>query len=75
MSKGVNFARVEDCASAMLMLAARKEISGRSIGIVPREEAPEGYMDMIHDDYQEEDFLHNWQEIVLATAESIVTIN
>ncbi|KAF7541614.1 hypothetical protein G7054_g432 [Neopestalotiopsis clavispora] len=75
VSKGVNFARVEDCASAMLMLAARKEISGRSIGIVPREEAPEGYMDMIHDDYQEEDFLHNWQEIVLATAESIVTIN
>lgn len=47
---------------------------GRALGIVPREEASEGYMDLQHDDYQDGDFLKGWQEIVLATAESIVTV-
>lgn len=74
VSKGVKFARVEDCASAILMIASHQEIQGRSLGIVPREEAPEGYMDMAHDDYHGGDFLSSWQETVLATAESIVTI-
>ncbi|KAF7557421.1 hypothetical protein G7Z17_g638 [Cylindrodendrum hubeiense] len=73
-SKGVNFATVDDCARAMLHIASDKEINGRAFGIVPREEAPEGYMDLEHDDYQEGDFLLGWQEIVLATAESIVTV-
>ncbi|KAI0136170.1 short chain dehydrogenase reductase [Xylariales sp. AK1849] len=74
VSKGVKFATVEDCARAVLNIASDKEIQGRSFGVVPREEAPEGYMDMVHDDYQEGDFLREWQETVLATAESIVNV-
>ncbi|KAH6977416.1 short chain dehydrogenase reductase [Ilyonectria sp. MPI-CAGE-AT-0026] len=73
-SKGVNFATVDDCARAMVHIASDKDINGRALGIVPREEASEGYMDLQHDDYQDGDFLKGWQEIVLATAESIVTI-
>ncbi|KAH6871219.1 short chain dehydrogenase reductase [Thelonectria olida] len=71
-SEGVKFATVEDCAKAMLRIASDKEINGRAFGIVPKEEAPEGYVDLEHDDYQEGDSLKTWQEIVLATAESIV---
>ncbi|KAK9422985.1 putative Short chain dehydrogenase reductase [Seiridium unicorne] len=74
-SKGVKFARVEDCARAMLNIVADEGINGRSFGIVPREEAPEGYMDMNHDDYHEGDFLMDWQKIVLATSESISPAN
>ncbi|KAH8896921.1 short chain dehydrogenase reductase [Thozetella sp. PMI_491] len=73
-SKGVKFATVEDCAKAMLKIGSDKLINGRAFGIVPREEAPEGYMDMVHDDYQDGDFLKEWQEIVLATAQSIVDL-
>jgi hypothetical protein len=47
---------------------------GRAFAIVPKEEAPEGYVDLEHDDYQEGDFLKGWQEIVVATAESIVNL-
>ncbi|KAK9777150.1 putative Short chain dehydrogenase reductase [Seiridium cardinale] len=73
-SKGVKFARVEDCTRAMLNIVADEGINGRSFGIVPREEAPEGYMDMNHDDYHEGDFLMDWQKIVLATSEPIVSM-
>ncbi|CAK7234690.1 hypothetical protein SBRCBS47491_009034 [Sporothrix bragantina] len=72
--KGVKFATVPDCARAMLNIAADTSIHGRSIGIVPREEAPHGYMDLEHDDYEEGDFMKGWQETVLATAQSIVDL-
>ncbi|KAH7142122.1 short chain dehydrogenase reductase [Dactylonectria macrodidyma] len=73
-SKDVKFATVEDCARAMIHIASEREINGRAFGIVPKEEAPQGYMDLEHDDYQEGDFLQSWQETVLATAESIVKL-
>ncbi|EFX06215.1 short chain dehydrogenase reductase [Grosmannia clavigera kw1407] len=73
-SKGVKFATVEDCAHAMIQIAARKEVNGRALGIVPREEVAEGFVDLAHDDYQEGDFMKGWQEIVLATAQSIVDL-
>lgn len=45
---------------------------GRGIGIVPRKESPEGYMDLDHDDYHDGDFFKEWQEVVLETAYRIV---
>lgn len=45
---------------------------GRSIGVVPREEAVNGYMDLDHDDYKEGDFFKQWQEVVLKTAQRLV---
>lgn len=74
VSKGVKFATIDDCARAMLNIAADQSIHGRSFGIVPREEAPEGYVDLAHDDYQEGDIMKGWQETVLATAQSIVDL-
>ncbi|CAK7232063.1 hypothetical protein SCUCBS95973_008135 [Sporothrix curviconia] len=71
-SKGVKFATVADGVRAMLNIAADQSINGRAIAIVPREEAPYGYMDLEHDDYEEGDVLKGWQETVLATAQSIV---
>lgn len=48
--------------------------AGRAFGVVPREECPSGYIDLQHDDYQSDDFLSGWQEIVLDTAQSIVDL-
>lgn len=73
-SKGVKFATVDDCARAMLNIAADPSIHGQSFGIVPRKEAPQGYVDLEHDDYQDGDFMKAWQETVLATAQSIVDL-
>ncbi|KAL2674293.1 hypothetical protein Neosp_012744 [[Neocosmospora] mangrovei] len=71
-SKSVNFATVSDCVQAMLYIASNRDVNGRAFGIVPRQEAPEGYVDLGHDDYQDGDFLKDWEAIVLETAESIV---
>lgn len=73
-SKGVKFATVDDCVNAMLRIASETNINGRAFGVVPREEHISGYMDLLHDDYQTGDFMKEWQEIVLATAQSIVDI-
>ncbi|TVY17128.1 5'-hydroxyaverantin dehydrogenase [Lachnellula arida] len=72
VGKGVEFATVEDCAKAMLKIASDTTINGRGIGIVPRSVAPEGYMDLDHDDYKEGDFLKEWQQTVLNTALRLV---
>lgn len=47
-------------------------MSGRAFGIVSRKDAPEGYMDLDHDDYKKGDVMKEWQEIVLDTAHRIV---
>ncbi|KAH8703862.1 short chain dehydrogenase reductase [Talaromyces proteolyticus] len=70
--KGVGFALVEDSAKAMLKIASDASINGRAFGIVSRKDAPEGYMDLDHDDYKDGDILKGWQEIVLDTAHRIV---
>lgn len=49
-------------------------LTGRAFGVVPREESPSGHMDLVHDDYQEGDFLREWEDIVLDTAQSIVDL-
>lgn len=72
--KGVVFATVDDCARAMLNLAVDARIYGHAFGIVPRTEAPQGYMDLVHDDYEEKDFMKSWQGTVLATAQNIVDL-
>jgi len=39
---------------------------------VPRSAAPEGYMDLDHDDYKEGDVFKTWQQTVLDTALRLV---
>ncbi|CAH0057282.1 unnamed protein product [Clonostachys solani] len=73
-SKGVNFATMDDAASTMLRIAAMKEVNGRSFGIVPKEMASLGCLDLEHDDYQEGDFMKGWQDTVLETAQSVVDL-
>ncbi|KAH7153503.1 short chain dehydrogenase reductase [Dactylonectria macrodidyma] len=68
-SNGIKFAALEDCARAMLHIATDKEMNGHAFGIVPREEASEGYIDLRHDDYEEGDFMNEWQETALVAAE------
>jgi len=70
--KGVGFATVEDTCKAMLKIASDTTVNGRALGVVPRDEAREGYMDLDHDDYKEGDVLREWQEVVLDTALRIV---
>jgi hypothetical protein len=45
---------------------------GRAFAIVPQKEAPEGYLDLNHDDYKGGDVLKGWQETVLETSHRIV---
>ncbi|KAH7120292.1 hypothetical protein B0J13DRAFT_680595 [Dactylonectria estremocensis] len=56
-SNGIKFAALEDCAKAMLHIATEKQMNGHAFGIVPREEASEGYIDLQHDDYEDGDFM------------------
>lgn len=49
--------------------------TGRTLGVVPRDGAPEGYMDLDHDDYKDGDTFKEWQEIVLETALRLVVSN
>ena len=45
---------------------------GRGLGVMSRKVAPEGYIDLDHDDYQDPDPFKEWQQIVLDTAHRIV---
>ncbi|OCK80941.1 short chain dehydrogenase reductase [Lepidopterella palustris CBS 459.81] len=71
-SKGVDFALSSDAAAAVLHLASDKTINGkttcRALGIVPHSFNEQGYIDLQHDDYPEDDFLREWQEVVLNTS-------
>ncbi|OAL34961.1 hypothetical protein AYO20_05676 [Fonsecaea nubica] len=69
--KGVGFALVEDCCRAMLFIASDPTINGRGIGVVSRQHAKEGYMDLDLDDYKA-GLYSEWQQIVLDTAGILV---
>jgi hypothetical protein len=49
-SRGISYALVEDACSAMLRIASDSTINGRAFAILPRENCPEGYMDLAQDD-------------------------
>lgn len=68
---GVEFALEEDAASAVVRVACDKHINGRALGIVPRRQQKEGWIDLRHDDYKEGDFMVEWQEGVLRTSHRI----
>ncbi|KIV81007.1 hypothetical protein PV11_08461 [Exophiala sideris] len=70
--KGVGFALVEDCCRAMLLISTDKTINGRAIGVVSRQHAKEGYMDLDLDDFKPGSLYLEWQQIVLDTAEILV---
>ncbi|KIW80819.1 hypothetical protein Z517_07436 [Fonsecaea pedrosoi CBS 271.37] len=69
--KGVGFALVEDCCRAMLFIASDPTINGRGIGVVSRQHAQEGYMDLDLDDYKA-GLYSEWQQVVLDTAGILV---
>jgi len=69
--KGVEFAAEQDSAAAVVKVACDKSINGRALGIVPRSQADHGYMDLKHDDYAEDDYMHKWQTGILATSHRI----
>jgi len=74
-SKGIEFALEEDSCKAMLTISADRSINGRAFGIVPRKEAPEGFMDMKHDDYPDGDFLKDLQVLVLLASHRVSVPN
>ncbi|OAL45144.1 NAD(P)-binding protein [Pyrenochaeta sp. DS3sAY3a] len=52
---GIEFGEQDDVANCMLRIASDKAINGRSLMIVPRSIAKEGFKDIDRDDYPEED--------------------
>jgi len=54
VSRGIEFAEVADCTTAVLRIACDKDINGRSLAILPRSVTAHGYMDAQLDDHEEE---------------------
>ncbi|KIW12235.1 hypothetical protein PV08_09511 [Exophiala spinifera] len=55
ISKGVEFADIADCTTAVLRVACDKTIHGsRSLAVLPRSLAPNGYIDTELDDFEKE---------------------
>ncbi|RVX75433.1 hypothetical protein B0A52_00786 [Exophiala mesophila] len=71
-SKGVLLAEIGDAGEALLRIVSNQSIHGRAIAIVPRIWAPRGHLDVNHDDYPEDDFIHEWQHLVLKTSHRLV---
>ncbi|OQV06044.1 hypothetical protein CLAIMM_10682 [Cladophialophora immunda] len=67
-SKGIVFAEAADAAGAWLKIASDASINGRSFGIVPRDAAPQGYLDLGKDDYENGEYLDELQDILLRTS-------
>ncbi|OAL34483.1 hypothetical protein AYO20_06326 [Fonsecaea nubica] len=67
-SKEIVFAEAQDAAGAWIKIASDPSINGRSFGIVPRDAAPQGYMDLGKDDYADGEYLDELQEILLRTS-------
>jgi len=68
--KGVTFAEKTDAAAAVLHLASDRTINGRACGILPRDIAKEGYVDLDRDD---DDVFADSQKIVLNASHRIGT--
>lgn len=51
---GVEFATKEDAGRVLLRILADKSVNGRSLFLSPRKWAPNGYLDLDIDDYQDE---------------------
>ncbi|OQV03236.1 hypothetical protein CLAIMM_08305 [Cladophialophora immunda] len=67
VSKGVEFAEIEDCTTAVLRIACDKSINGRSFAILPRSVAAPGYVDAQMDDFETEPW-KSLQDITLAAS-------
>lgn len=87
--RGIVFAAKEDAAAAVLHMASNPAINGKSsskhlsdgaqtwIGracaIVPRDIAPQGYMDLLKDDNAEDDIVTTWQNMAMNASHRIGT--
>ncbi|KAJ5135231.1 uncharacterized protein N7515_004509 [Penicillium bovifimosum] len=65
VSKGVQYAEIEDAAESLMRIACDTSVCGRALAVVPRVWAPQGYLDVDHDDYRGDDMFVEWQELVL----------
>ncbi|KXS95344.1 hypothetical protein AC578_5282 [Pseudocercospora eumusae] len=59
--RGIEFANVEDGGSLVCHFAADKSINGRAFLLIPRSANKRGYIDGEHDDWNDDDFLTEWQ--------------
>lgn len=55
IDRGIEFGEQDDVASCMMKIASDKSINGKSLAIVPRTIAKEGFKDIDKDDYTEDD--------------------
>ncbi|KAF9888862.1 hypothetical protein FE257_008231 [Aspergillus nanangensis] len=67
-AKGLDWATTDDAASAVMRLITDTSINGRTLGIVPRQMSPSGYMDMECDDFAEGTSLERLQSCVSSLA-------
>ncbi|CAK7223818.1 hypothetical protein SEUCBS140593_005360 [Sporothrix eucalyptigena] len=62
-AKGVDFAITDDAVLAVARLVTDTSINGRTLGIVPRQLSPSGYMDLESDDFEEGEPLDKLQSV------------
>ena len=62
--------------SPVLVLLVRAMLTafiGRALSILPRDVAPQGYLDLQRDDYAEGDMMTDWQNTVMGASHRIGT--
>ncbi|KAF7190122.1 5'-hydroxyaverantin dehydrogenase [Pseudocercospora fuligena] len=59
--RGIEFCNIEDGGSLVCHFAADKSINGRAFLLIPRSVNKRGYIDAEHDDWNDDDFLTEWQ--------------
>ncbi|KAL2273074.1 hypothetical protein FJTKL_05594 [Diaporthe vaccinii] len=63
---GVEFAETEDAVKAVMRIATDPSVNGRSLGVLSRDRAPQGYIDLDSDDYREGDFIYPMEQLALS---------
>ncbi|KAE9373873.1 short chain dehydrogenase reductase [Stipitochalara longipes BDJ] len=66
---GLDSASVEDAVKTVLKIATDTSMNGRSLAVVPKNMASEGYLDLDLDDHKDGDFVGNLEMDLLAALE------
>ncbi|KAG6354212.1 hypothetical protein INS49_004816 [Diaporthe citri] len=62
----VEFAETEDAVKAVMRIATDSSVNGRSLGVLSRDRAPQGYIDLDSDDYREGGFFYPMEQLALS---------
>ncbi|KAK6386180.1 hypothetical protein LTS17_001755 [Exophiala oligosperma] len=63
-ANGIEFASLESAAEALMRIVSSRDVSGRAFAIVPKTDAPSGYIDLDVDDFRDCDLMKRYNKLV-----------